>query len=117
MAAKKDFSKINTGRIYDTLAEATADPEQAQAKTRKDRKTYTGQEAMELIQNGQTAGRKGLKMPRINLAFSPDVYEYIKTMAQVRGETLTDFVNHILRQSMTDNAEIYKKAIEFKNSL
>ena len=27
MASKKDFSKLNTGRVYEAIAEATAEPE------------------------------------------------------------------------------------------
>lgn len=63
-----------------------------------------------------TAGRKGAKLPRMNIAFAPEIYDYIQTMSRVRGETLTDFVNHVLRQSMDDYADIYKKAQEFRNS-
>lgn len=139
--AKKDFTAINTGRLYDTLQEATAEPAPAAAatptpaeiraaqfaadrdavladqKTKKARKTYSEDEAMEIMLSMQTTGHKGLKLPRINLAFAPDVYAYIKTMSQVRGENLTEFVNYILRKSMRENADIYAKAIEFKNSL
>lgn len=121
---KKDFSGVNTERVYGTIAEATAEPEetvealtQEEQSARKERKTYTAEEAAEAMQNLKTAGRKGVKLPRINLAFSPDLYDYVRTMARARGETLTEFVNHILRQSMEENQDIYRKAIEFRNSL
>lgn len=130
MAAKKDFSQVNTGRVYNTIAEATAE-EQKQEETEvmkkkeaqeiqeksEGRKTYTKQEAAELIKSGKTSGRKGLKLPRINVAFTPDVYEYVQIMARVRGETLTDFVNLILRQHMEDHDELYSKAKEFREAL
>lgn len=124
--AKKDFSKMNTGRVYDTIAAATAEPEQEAAEVtqkqetapkRKPRKTYNAQEAAEIMQTMKTSGRKGLKLPRINLAFSPENYEYIQIMSRVRGESMTDFVNIALRQHMDEHRDLYEKAIEFRNSL
>ena len=128
--AKKDFSQLNTGRVYNTIAEATAAPaaqevqeitpaaEAQEAQTaRKPRKTYTEQEAVEFMQRMKTSGHKGVKLPRINLAFAPELYDYVQTMSRVRGETMTDFVNVALRAHMEDNRELYEKAIEFKNSL
>lgn len=119
----KDFSSVNTSRVYDVIATATAGETQENLETQetqkkqKARKVYSEAEALEFMQKFKTAGRKGVKMPRINLAFAPDNYEYVRTMAQVRGESLTDFVNHVLHKSMVDNEEVYKKAVEFKNSI
>ena len=134
MASKKDFSNVNTNRVYSAIAEATAEPEQVQEaaaalpepaeqeeqKTRrkqKERRTYTEQEAAEIMQTMQTAGRKGIKLSRINLAFRPDVYDYVLTMSRVRGETMTQFIDKVLREHMEQHTGIYKKAIEFRNSL
>ena len=120
MTGKKDFTTANTGRVYSTITEATAEPEtqetqQAQG-TRKPRKAYTAQEAQEMRQAGTTQGRKDCKAVRINMAFTPDVHEYIKTMARVRGESVTQFTNYVFQQSMKDNAELYEKAQGFKNA-
>lgn len=123
--AKKDFSAINTDRVYNTIAQATAEEpealnaqeEQEEVRKRKDRKTYTEQEAAEYLKDGNTAGRKGVKLQRINMAFYPDVYEYIQIMSRVRGESLTAFINLAIRQHMEEHSELYKKAIEFRNSL
>lgn len=129
---KKDFTQVNTNRVYDAIAEATAEPETPAAEKipmldeseaqelfpkKKERKTYSEKERQEIMRTLKTAGYKGCKLPRINLAFAPDVYDYISTMSQVRGQTMTAFVDHVLRKSMQENAEIYAKAIEFKNSL
>lgn len=124
--AKKDFSEVNTGRVYDTIAAATAEPEQEAAevlqeqeaqKERKPRRTYNEQEAAEALRTLRTSGKKGLKLPRINLAFAPDIYEYVQIMSRVRGESMTDFVNIALRQHMEEHRDLYDKAIEFRNSL
>jgi len=121
--AKKDFSQVNTNPVYNTIAAATADPEQEAAEIieetpeRKPRRTYTEQEAAEIMQTLHTTGRKGLKLPRINLAFTPELHEYVTTMSRARGETLTDFVNKVIREHMEAHRDIYEKAIEFRNSL
>lgn len=137
MAGKKDFSSVNTNRVYNAIAEATAEPEQVQEaaavlpepaaqeaqeaqedkRKRKNRRTYTEQEAAEIMQTMQTAGRKGIKLARINLAFRPDVYDYVLTMSRVRGETMTQFIDKVLREHMEQHTDIYNKAIEFRNSL
>lgn len=120
---EKDFSGIDAGRMYNAIQEATAEPAQevqeAQEAKRqyKPRREYTEQEKQQYMQQGKTTGRKGLKMPRINLAFAPDIYEYIQIMSRVTGQSMTDYVNTILRQYMEDHQDIYKKAVEFRNSL
>ena len=118
--AKKDFSKVNTGRVYDAITEATAEPAQEVQETqgtRKPRKEYTAQEAQEFLATGKTSGHKGVKLPRINLAFNQPVYDYVQTMSRVRGENMTEFVNLVLQQHMEEHKDVYARAIEFKNSL
>lgn len=66
---------------------------------------------------GRTQGRAGCKAQRINIAFSPEVHDFIRTMAKVRGESITFFVNSILLKTMKDNKEVYEQALKFKNSL
>lgn len=121
--AKKDFSQVNTGRVYDAIADATAEPEQETQEAlqaqeaHKTRRTYTEQEAQEFTQALKTSGRKGLKLPRINLAFAPDNYDYVQIMARVTGVSMTEFVNLALRQHMEEHKDLYEKAIEFRKSL
>lgn len=117
MAKKQDFSKINTGDIYSkTIAEATQEAPAVQ-DARKERKTYSAQEAAEFLQDMKTTGRKGVKLPRINLAFSPDVYDYVKTMSKAAGMTYTEFINKILQDHKAAHADTYQQAIEFRKSI
>ena len=117
MASKKDFTTANTGRVYSSIAEATAEPAQLEEQTQEQgRKTYTAEQAQEMRQAGTTQGRKGCKAIRINMAFSPEIHEYIKVMARVRGESVTDFTNYVFRQSMEENAELYERAKAFQES-
>ena len=104
MAGKKDFSNV-----FDAIAETTAEG-------KKERKTYSTEEQEKYRQEGKTMGRKGCKAVRINMAFSPDVHDYIKTMARVRGESITDFTNYVFARSMEENRETYEKAKAFKEA-
>lgn len=82
-------------------------------RTRGPRKTYTQEEALEYAALAATRGRKGVKMPRINMAYRPDVYDYILTMARVRGQSLAQFVDATIRKDMETNMDIYKEAKRF----
>lgn len=112
---KREF-EVDTGRYYDNLAEATGQ-ETGDPKTRAPRKEYTEEEGAAYIEEMKTAGRKGLKLPRINLALRPDVYDYVQVMSRVSGQNITQFVNLALRQHMDEHRDLYDKAIEFRNSL
>lgn len=131
MAGKKNFSSANVNRVFNTINEATAEPQEANEvhevnhevnevqdtqEVQKPRTPYTDDKAQEMREAGTTQGRKGCKAVRINMAFSPEVHTYIKTMARVRGESVTDFTNYVFKQSMKDNAELYEKAKEFQDS-
>ena len=116
MASKKDFSAANTGRVYDTITEATADPTQQAQEVQHPRKTYDAQRAQKMRDAGTTQGRKGCRAARINMAFPTEIHDYIRTMARVRGESVTAFTNYVFTQSMKENAELYEKAKTFKES-
>jgi hypothetical protein len=134
MAKKKDFSNVNTDPFYSTIADATAEPLPGQmeigantleaereaekvTEPRKPRKGYTQAEVDTFAENLQTTGRKGCKLPRINLAFTPANYDYITTMARAQGVTLTEFCNRIMREHREEHKAVYEKAVEFRNSL
>lgn len=105
--AQKDFSQVDN-----VIAQATV----AQGK-RKPRKEYSAQEAAEIAETMHTTGKKGVKLPRINLAFSPSNYQYVEIMSRVRGENLTQFVNKIIQEHREQHGDLYEKAQEFINSL
>lgn len=115
--AKKDFSKVNTGSVYDTIAEATADPAPQPIPKRKKDTPPTAEEIQLAREQGRTRGRKGVKALRINMAFTPEVHDYIRTMAQVRGQTVTQFTEAVFRKSMEDNAQIYEQVKAFQKIL
>ena len=120
--AKKQETDF-TGKVQSTIAEATAAPAQEAQEVqeaqeaRKERRTYTEKETADYSNDRKTAGRKGMKLPRINLAFSPALYDYIRTMARAAGMSYTDFCNLVLQQHMDAHADEYKQAVKFRNSL
>lgn len=118
--SKKDFTQANTGRAYNQMAEAIAEPEELEEQNTQDthevqnpRTPYTAEKVQEMREAGTTQGRKGCKAVRINMAFTPDIYEYIRTMARLRGESVTAFTNFVFRQSMEYNSELYERAKQF----
>ena len=134
--AKKDFSQLDTGRVYDAIAEATAEtaePAEVQdaqevKQKRKPRKEYSEDEKKQLIEDMKTAGRKGVKMPRVNLkldgtdsrmnvAFTGSNYEYVQIMSRVCGMNLTQFINKALQEHREDHRDLYEKALEFRRAL
>lgn len=115
-AKKKDFSSVDTNPVYDAIAEATGTRAGGKKKY-KPRKTYTEEEATAAVESMQTSGKKGVKLPRINLAFTQSNYDFVKIMAQVRGQSLTEFINDMLTEARESHIDIYNKAIEFRNSL
>lgn len=65
------------------------------------------------VQEAQaTQGRKGMKMQRINMAFTPTNIDYIRVMAAIRGQTMTQFVNAIIAQDREQNGDAYEAAKE-----
>ena len=131
MATKKDFSNLDTSRAAQQLQTALAQEvqevqnkqekqenpvTQENAGSRKPRKRYSAQEAAEILESGRNArGLGGVKMPRINMAFTPVNHDFIITLARMRGETYTDFVNHMVdlyREQFKDQYEAAKKLRE-----
>lgn len=45
---------------------------------------------------GETQGRKGFKVSRINMGFSPENHDWLRLRSRQRGMTITEFVNKIL---------------------
>lgn len=119
MAAKKDFTANTRNKVLSSIAEATQEASQIQEDphVKKERKTYTEQEAQEFQNTLQTSGHKGVKLPRINMGFTPEIHDYIKTMARVQGKTITEFVNAEMKKSLEANKETYSAAKKFLETL
>ena len=52
---------------------------------------------------GNTQGKKGMKLKRINMAFSDDNHDYITRKSRQMGISATAFVNLIIEQYKNNN--------------
>ena len=83
--------------VYNTLIGSAQDTQQEQ-------EAYNAQDTP------STQGRKGAKLPRINMAFSPQNLEYLRVMSGIRGISITKYVNTLIEQDREKNAETYEAA-------
>ena len=68
------------------------------------------------VQEAQaTQGKKGAKMPRINMAFTPSNLDFIRTMAAIRGQSMTQYVNSLIEKERQNN-ETYEAAKKLVNA-
>lgn len=122
MAPKKDLTGAITrgADLFFSANDAVQEAQEAQ-------KPYKAQEAskeqleatiqemqayIEAQETRRTQGRKGLKMARMNMSFTPSNMDYLKVMAGINGMTITRFMNLIIEQHAEANAERYQKAKE-----
>jgi hypothetical protein len=109
MATKKDFSNINTGRVFGAVEQATHDTGKnpkaspAEVKARK--------EAM------QTQGRKGCKATRINLAIKPSNHEFVKILASATGKSMTEIINTLIEAYRMEHPEMMEQARGFLDTI
>jgi hypothetical protein len=57
-----------------------------------------------------TQGKKGQKLPRINMAFSPDNLEYLQIISRIEGKSITEYVNKLIRIDSSSRAEEVSQA-------
>ncbi len=128
MTSKKNFI---TPELQEFITDATTDPaevdeqqpaalEQEKPKKRrkqKERRTYTDDEAKAILMTMRTNGRKGVKLPRYNIAFRPDIYEFTRTVAHGAGMSYTAFVNMVLEKYMNEHIDSYNRALTLRAEL
>jgi hypothetical protein len=57
-----------------------------------------------------TQGKKGQKLPRINMAFSPENLEYLQIISRVEGMSITEYVNTLIRTDSSSRANEIEQA-------
>ncbi len=58
----------------------------------------------------KTQGKKGQKLPRINMAFDEENIEYLRLISRIRGVSMTQYVNNLLNEDRKVNDNLLKKA-------
>ena len=103
--------------VVNAITEATAPTAAPGEMPQRVKREYTKEEKARYLSEMNTSGRKGVKLPRVNLAITPDNLAYIKTMARVTGDGMTGFVNWVLFQHMQEHMDLYDKAQAFQKAL
>lgn len=112
MSAKKSF-KTNPALSFISSAGDTMMHEEHHTQEVHDtHSTYDAQEAPQYSTpiSKTTQGRKGQKLPRINMAFSPENLEYLQLMARVRGCSATEYVNRLIAADREEHGDIAAQA-------
>jgi len=68
------------------------------------------QDAQERLDTLRTQGVQGLKSMRINMAFTPANSDFIRVMAAIHGQSMTQYVNSVIEAERERNGDKYKKA-------
>ena len=78
-----------------------------------------GQEAYSTQNTPNTQGRKGEKLPRINMAFSPQNLEYLRVMVGIRGISITKYANTLIERDREQNGATFgvAKKLTGKNAV
>ena len=79
--------------------------------TQEEYEALTAQEAL------ATQGKRGAKAQRINMAFTPSNIDFIRIMAKLKGQTMTQYVNSIIDREREEAGEAYQKAKDLIDSL
>ncbi len=100
----KNFNEIRTDK-----AEVLGKLEKGQS-TKGRQTTASPKEKTEREAAGKTQGRKGCKAPRINIAFTSENWDFLRVMAKLKGQNMTQFCNEIITQYREEHGETYQKA-------
>lgn len=73
--------------------------------------------AQKALADLKTQGQKGAKLCRINMAFTADNMDYIRTMSKLKGQTMTQFVNILVAEEREKNGAAFDAAKAILESL
>lgn len=116
--AKKSFKKNNPALQFITEAhedQEALDKQEEQNKQDAQEVIITQQKQEEPIVSRKetltsgTQGRKGQKLPRINMAFAEENLEYLQWISRLEGCSMTEYVNRLLQKDRENRAETIEK--------
>ena len=91
---KKSFRDINPAMQFISNAQDTQE-------------VHDTQEVQEVR---RTQGKKGQKLPRINMAFQTANLEYLQLISRIDGKSITEYVNNLVEQDRQRNAARLEEA-------
>lgn len=98
----KDFKAkaAKTPSVYGSIIGSAQDTQHVQEATRPNPAQAIG----------STQGRKGAKLPRINMAFSAESLDYLRVISALKGMSITKYVNSLVEQDRARNVDAYDAA-------
>lgn len=93
--------------VYSTIIGAAQEVQEVQEAT----------PAQKALADLKTQGQKGAKLDRINMAFTADNMDYIRTMSKLKGQTMTQFVNILVAEEREKNGAAFEAAKAILESL
>ena len=114
-AAKKSFKNNPALSFISSANENTTHEVQQVQDTQDVHDVHDAHNTQEVQQYGDpvsktTQGKKGKKLPRINMAFSPENLEHIRLMARVTGCSATAYVNQLIAADREQRGEVVAQA-------
>lgn len=108
--AKKNFKGDNPAMAFIT----NPDVQETQAVQEKQgvQDTLNAHDVQQKQKALGTQGRKGQKLPRINMAFSEINLEYLQLMSRIEGLSMTAYVNRLIESDREKNTEVIERAKE-----
>lgn len=109
--AKKSFADINIEK-QDTGVSSGEVFEAAERGVSQFQQQGTASPAEQAARAAEmrTQGRKGCKLPRINLAFTPENHRFIKITSRALGMSMTEFTNLVISRYADEHPELYEKS-------
>ena len=60
----------------------------------------------------RTQGKKGEKLPRMNMAFAPENYDHIQIMGRITGCSATEYVNRLISADREARGDVVEQALK-----
>ena len=99
---------INKEEKKESIKKEKQEVQEAQEKQKEKTEEPNLDKDKKLLEIGKTQGKKGEKLPRINIAFSTLNHEFITRKSRRAGLSATAFVNAILDKAREGEVDITK---------
>ncbi len=97
--AKKSFKDNNPALAFISTQEAEI--EQQEQEAQEEQRTPIAH---------TTQGKKGQKLPRVNMAFATNNLEYLQLISRIEGVSMTEYVNRLIEADKEARKEIIEEA-------
>lgn len=114
MSGKKSFKGTNPALSFISSA-PTADEAQQAQNAPAEHETHNAQDVQSFTGDPvskSTQGKKGKKLPRINMAFSLENMSHIQIMARVMGCSATEYVNRLIAADREARGDVAAQAMK-----